>query len=354
MKKYLLSLFILFLFLGCNSDNDYDAQNGLISGGIKDDTALTTLYEKVYRTDANSSYEAIISLVESLKNLNQTQNQINLQEVQTKFKLFVLEQKKLEATFLADVLNDNFLDTLGYMEYFHSGKNSDLVSELNAIFRSQTNLAEALYKNSNKSITSLEYTLFGEDENISSLLNKMDERRSHAGLLMGEKIATYSKLIKDFYINDESFLNSMEVSTSELLNQLIDSSYKLKEWRIGEATGIVKKYEGIIDKKKLEYYKSNFSIDAIIMILQTHLRILQNGLKSIASSAGATTQADAIEQTLQTAITLCKSFHAPLEDSLNDTKVKDLYNIVNVLQQEYTALIASMNFTQKIIEADGD
>ena len=66
MKKYLLSLFILFLFLGCNSDNDYDAQNGLISGGIKDDTALTTLYEKVYRTDANSSYEAIISLVESL------------------------------------------------------------------------------------------------------------------------------------------------------------------------------------------------------------------------------------------------------------------------------------------------
>lgn len=352
--KFFIFILTTLLFFGCSSDNAYDGENGLISAPLRADASLESLYESIYKNDANESYTAVQELVNSLQDLSQTQSQTNLQTAQVKFKAFILTQKKVEAAFLADAFSDDFLDTLGYMEYFHSGKNTDMVNELDTIFKLNTALSEALYKNSNKSITSLEYALFGEDENISSIMGKMDARRSEAALIMGEKIATYSLLIRDFYVNNESFLEDVKLSTSELINRLIDSTYKLKEWRIGEAAGLVKKYEGVVDKTKLEYYKSASSLDAIISILQTHQRIMQNGLGTIASNAGAQTQADAIAQTLQNTISTCQGFDASLEDSLSEERVKNLYNEINVLQQEYTALIASMNFTQKIIEADGD
>lgn len=352
--KYIISIFIAFIFLGCNNDNAYDGKNGLISSSVSANGSLKTLYDKIYKSDANASYAAVQDLVQSLQDLSHSQSQSNLQTAQTKFKSFVLTQKKIEAAFLADEFSDNFLDTLGYMEYFHSGKNTDIISELDAIFDANSTLNTALYKNSNKSITSLEYTLFGENEDMSSLVTKMDARRSEAALIMGEKIATYSKSIRDFYLDDEKFLSDVSITTSELINQLIDSAYKLKEWRIGEAAGLINKSAGVLDKTKLEYYKSAYSIEAIITILQTHKNIMQNGLGDISSSAGATTQAEAIVQTIEDAISTCQSLDGTLANSLDDDKVITLYNEINLLQQEYTALIASLNFTQKIIEADGD
>lgn len=352
--KYFIYLLTVLVFAGCNSQNSYDGKNGLISSSSASQKALENLYITVFQKDANSSLNAVELLVASLKDLNETQSSTNLQTAQQRYKDFVLTHKEIEAVFLADSFNESYLDTLGYMDYFHSGKNTDMVSELDTIFDTNTTLSNALYKNSNKSITSLEYTLFGEDENTTLLLSKLSARRAEAALIMGKRIATYTESIYQFYMNDTAYFIDSEESLSELINQLIDSAYKLKEWRIGEAAGLLSSNSGVINYKELEYYKSGFSLDAIEQILLTHQRVMQFGLTQIATLSGAQSEAEAIEQTLSDAIITCRSFDKALKDSLSDEKVTQLYESVNLLQQEYSALISSMNYTQKILEADGD
>lgn len=348
-------MILIGLFLvACNGENAYDGENGLFSSPTLSTQSLEKLYEAVYRADANASKVVLQDFTLSLQDLNQTQNETALLEAQQKFYFFVASHKRVEAAFVADEFSDAFLDTLGYMEYFHVGKNSDMISELNTVFASSTPLESALYKNANKSITSLEYTLFGEDENLSTLLPKMTQRRAEAALIMAQRVLQYTTEIQEFYQNDTTFVNSLDVTTAAIINQLIDSTYKLKEWRIGEAAGFVVKYEGNTDKTLLEYYKSRFSLDAVKEILLTHKSIMQNGFGDIASSANVTNQAEAILLTIESALALCESFDAPLQEYLHEDVTKELYNTINVLQQNYTAMINTLNFEQKIIEADGD
>lgn len=354
MKNVVYIVLVLLLINGCNTENSYDGESGLISSTSAYDQWISNLYENVFQKDANRSLSAAEALIGSLRDLNQTQNLENLQNAQQKFKAFIVTQKQIEAVFLADSFNENYLDTLGYMEYFHSGKNSDMMGELDRIFDQNSSLESVLYKNSNKSITSLEYTLFGVDENSSSLLLKIDARRAEAALIMGENIYALEHSINNFYTDDSTFLNDPSITLSELINQLIDSAYKLKEWRIGEAAGLVDKYPGIKDETKLEYYKSSSSLEAIKAILLTHQNVMQNGLSDIVSSLGAASQAHEIEVTLSDAISLCDNFSGALKEALTDENVSKLYEKIATLQQEYGALISSMNFTQKILEADGD
>ena len=354
MKIFLGMLAALFL-LGCNGDNAYDGENGLLNSAGASAQSLEPLYTHLYQSDANASKVAIEALLLALDDLNQTQNETLLLEAQEKFHTFVLAHKRVEAAFVADEFERGFLDTLGYMEYFHTGKNSDMMSELDAVFASSSALESALYKNANKSITSLEYTLFGEDENMTTLLPKMTQRRAEASLIMAQRVATYTVQIQEFYANDATFTASLDTTVAAIINQLIDSTYKLKEWRVGEAAGFVLKYAGSQDRRLLEYYKSRFSLEAIQEILGTHKRIMQEGLLEIASSASAANQAEAIVQTIESALAICESYGSTdLQDALSDAKTQELYNTINVLQQNYTALINTLNFEQKIIEADGD
>ena len=351
---YIFSIFLTLFLIGCGDDNSYDGKTGLIGGVSVVDSSLEDLYADVYQSDANLSATRLENLIEDLAILQNEQNEQTLQSAQESFYAFVRAQKRIEAAFIADEFDSTFLDTLGYMEYFHVGKNSDLISELDRVFSSSTSIQNALFKNSNKSITSLEYTLFGEDENTSTLLEKFDTRRAEAALFMAQNIQNHTLSIQNFYSNDKSFTLDIDVTTAALINQLIDSAYKLKEWRIGEAAGFVLKYEGSVDRTLLEYYKSRFSLEAIKEILLTHQRIMQEGLSAIATNANAAAEAEAVEQTLQTALSLCESYSEDLQDALTQAKTKELYNTINLLQQNYTALISSLNFTQKIIEADGD
>lgn len=352
--RYIVSIFLALFLFGCGDDNSYDGESGLIGSPTGKSATLEQLYTNVYQSDANLSLHTLSVLQEDLQALQQTQNAQTLGSAQESFKEFVLIQKRIEAAFIADEFSDTFLDTLGYMEYFHVANNSDLIDELDRIFQSETSLENALYKNANRSITSLEYTLFGADQNATQLVENFDARRAEAASLMASQVASYAQEIAAFYGSDTSFTQDIDRTTAALINQLIDSAYKLKEWRIGEAAGFVVKYAGSVDHRRLEYYKSSLSLEAIKEILLTHQRIMQEGLSEIASSANAAAEAQAVEESITAALSLCNSYVSGLEESLELDVTQDLYDAVNLLQQNYTALISSLNFTQKIIEADGD
>lgn len=354
MMKYIYSILFVLFFTGCGDDNSYDGETGLIGTVSAQSANLDQLYTDVYQYDANLSLVKLSALLTDLQTLQIQQDAQTLNSAQESFKEFIRTQKRVEASFIVDEFSDEFLDTLGYMEYFHVADDGDLISELDRIFANDTALENALYKNANQSITSLEYTLFGADENTTQLLEKFDARRAQAAYLMASQVQTYTQQIVAFYNSDTSFTQDLDVTTAALINQLIDSAYKLKEWRIGEAAGFVLKYAGSVDHRRLEYYKSAFSLDAIEEILLTHQRIMQNGLSEIASGANAAAEAQAVEESIVAALTLCNSYASGLEESLELQKTQDLYNAVNLIQQNYTALISSLNFTQKIIEADGD
>jgi len=182
---------------------------------------------------------------------------------------------------------------------------------------------------------------------------KTKARRVAAIKIMLENITQQLKVISDFYQNDRSFLENGE-ATSILLNQLAISSNRLKEWRLGDPGGLTQKYLGDSNTERFEYYGSQTSLNAIESILQAHKSTLENGLKEIANSRDASSEANAIEEHINSLLTLCESFSAPIEADADDEKVAQLYNGAYILQTHYTALINALNFQQDIIEADGD
>jgi predicted lipoprotein len=238
-----------------------------------------------------------------------------------------------------------------YLEHFIKGsKSQDIPGDLDRVF----NGTGSLSKNSSKGITAMEYTLFGHQESLSDLAAKMNTERLAAAVTIAGTIATNLKSVRDYYLDDTSFLENNDEAISALLNVLVDNVYKLKEIRIGDPAGYTAGYLDDPDSTRLEYYKSLYSLDAVKAILAAHKSIMDNGLSDIAEAGNAASEAEAIVAVIDEAIAICDSYEGPLEHNLDTLETEALYNAANLLQNNYTALINALNFTQDIIEADGD
>ncbi|MEA3521674.1 MAG: hypothetical protein U9R50_01730 [Campylobacterota bacterium] len=351
MKNILLSIFILFSFLGCIDDNAYDGE-GLGGGG--DATTTRALLEQINREvlikNSATQLSRALSAKEAITQLSTAQNTNELQNAQNTSSAFFEAWKKVEALYVAKKYDDIMIDLPAQIDYFHIGK-GDLYAKLDGIYTSKFPLKDLLFQNSTKSITALEYTLYGHQEGLD--LN-MTQRRADAAVIMIEHLANKSYFISEFYSNSLAFVSAGEDSVGIMINQLIDSAYKLKEWRIGDPAGYTQKYLNNPDAERFEYYKSIRSLKGMDMILSAQLEMMQEGLEEIASNNAASGEAQATTALINDALTQVRAFSSPIENSPDSTQTRELYNTINSLQTSYSALIAALNFQQDIIEADGD
>ncbi|QOP42180.1 imelysin family protein [Sulfurimonas marina] len=352
--KIISVLALILFFIGCNGDNAYDGENGLKSGEFTSDieSSLSFIYA-LLQEDANQTYTQAQELAVLLEDVNNSV--ADLQNAQEKFLELVSSYKKVEALYVADEYENIMQDPPRYLEYFHSITNSELVAELDLILSGSDPIADALaVKNLYRSITALEYILFGVNEEQTTLLASFDERRTQAAIIMAQNIAANLQTINEFYEQNSAFLEDSDSAISVVVNQLVDSAYKTKEWRVGDGAGFTLKYKDNPDAARLEYYNSRYSLEAIDSILAAHQELMDSGFKELAIIGGATSEAEAIESKLVELRTICAGIEGSLSDSLTDEKVYTLYVDLNALQNNYTALINALNFTQDIIEADGD
>ncbi len=269
-----------------------------------------------------------------------------LKELREDFVTLVYIWKKVEASYIAGELNDDFIDTARMIDVYHQG-NEDITKQLDIIRKSKEDLNTQLYKNSHKSINALEYMLYSSE--------KLSKRDIAMLKMMIDGINSHAKDIYNVYKNDtKKFLNDETFANGLILNTLIDSAYKAKQWRLGEALAKEKKFK-TKDSSRLEYIASKNSLLSLKAIVQLHREILDahyEDFGDMALKSGARKEMREVRETLASIKTLLSTMK---QEDLMKQKGEKAYELFNSLYINYALhLITSLEITAKIIEADGD
>ncbi|MCV6608906.1 MAG: hypothetical protein OIF32_11905 [Campylobacterales bacterium] len=298
---------------------------------------LESLYSNVV---LKNSKEA----VESAKNL-ETAIKKN-RNVKKAFKDLIIKWKSVESFYILGELNEDYLDTPRYIDIFHQG-NEDIEKQLDLIIELKDPIEDLLYKNSHKSVNALEFIIYKRD-----LKNKRVKKI--AMIMAGAVKGNLQEIYDNYKLNKKSFLKDEKASNAIILNSLIENSYKLKEWRVGDAAGLSRKYKGKPDNRHGEYYTSKNSTMAIEAIINTHLTILD---KQKFKNFGDISRSYGVNNEIDTAIKHLKESLEKVKKINNDdfTNGQDLYrSLTNLHNTYYISLIGALKVTSKILDADGD
>jgi len=301
--------------------------------------SLLSIYENILIKNSKEAVLDIQKVKHSIQNNNKN-------EVKKSFKGFVKSWKSVDSFYILGDLDDNYLDTPRYIDTFHQG-NEDIKKQLDLIIDEKEDLSISLYKNSHKTINALEYILFTKD-----LSNK---RIKNIALIISDKLEENLNEIYNGYVETkDKFLKDEITANAMMLNALIENSYKIKEWRVGDPAGLSRKFRGKPSNERAEYAISKNSIVAIESILNTHLTILN---KQKFKNFGSMIRSYEVSEELNDAI---KYLNESLENTQmiqNDdfSNAKKLYKSLKKLHATYyISLIGKLKVTAKILDADGD
>lgn len=262
------------------------------------------------------------------------------------FTKFIKSWKKVEALYFAGDLDENFADTPRYMDVFNNLK-EDLNTQMQRVIESKDEPKVALFKNSFKTVNALEYVLYNDKEITPS-------EKAIAIEILNSFISNLEGIKKVY----ETFLTSKpkdeKMERGLILNTLIASSYKLKEWRIGNASGNSSKFKNDAKNERAEYFLSKNSFAAIDAILEAHKEVLLKS-KNYDFATYALEKGAAIE--LLGIIDNINSMQEELRKLPKDdfTKANNLFNSAKDIHNAYyVTLVEKLSISAKILDADGD
>ena len=300
---------------------------------------LNTLYEKVIIADVKRAVKDIKSLKEAVVKKDERKSK-------EEFSKLVNSWKSVETFYILGDINEDFIDTPRYIDIFHNG-NEDIREQLDRAIKSKDEIRVVLFKNSLKSINALEYMLFSKDiKNI---------RENKITITILDRIISHLNDIKDEYILQKAkFLSDLKKANAVTINAIIQNTYKLKEWRVGDIAGFTKKYEDNPDNKRAEYFLSKNSSNAIEAVLNTYKNILDNkeftdyGDYLIRLTDGK--EMKRLRESLNKSLELVKQIK-------NDdfSNAKELYENINTIHVVlFVEMLEELSINAKILDADGD
>ena len=285
--------------------------------------------------------ESIPNVENAINDAKILQKDVNTQN----FTNFLKSWKKVEALYFAGDIDENYADIPRYIDVYNNLK-EDLNAQMKKAIESKDEPKVALFKNSFKTINALEYVLF-KDADIS-------KRQKDLSVVIFDSIIANLQNINKVYKNylvapkDEKWENAL------VINTLISSSYRLKEWRIGNASGNSSKFKNDPKNERAEYFLSQNSFAAIDAILEAHRQIVEKhsyyDFAAFALDKGAAIQ-------LLEVIDKLKQMQEELKTLPKDdfTKANNLFTLAKELHNAYyVSLIAQLSITGKILDADGD
>ena len=361
------SLLVASLLLsGCGGDNAFDG-TGLIGGGSTQEQgdALASIQENVLKVHANAFLEQIETLQNTINSFDTNITQSNVQTMQNSFKSMMQSWKSTEASYVVGDYDGNLKDSPQLIDFYRTGNKLDVSADIRKALNSSASLENALFKNSSRSITALEYLIFGDNTPLTEITNEMNKnnkRRVEAMKVALNSMKKHSTDIASFYQNDTRFVANSKDASNAIVNALIASAFKLKEWRIGDASGIAIKYRDRPNPNRFEYVKSRLSTEAIEAILKTHQDIMgersYRNFGSFASENGAGEIVNALRVQISKALSLVAALK-PIEDAITtsgfDPKIQQLYDTAKTIQVLYfDSLIQALELTAEIVEQDGD
>lgn len=257
--------------------------------------------------------------------------------------------KMVESEYILGEFNSDMIDTPRYLDIFHYNTNQPIQPQLAKYLSKKTSAENALFKNAFKSINGLEYILYSHP--------KSDLQQSYAKEITRSICENLNSIHTAYKTDKKNFLDNKEKFEGILLNTLIDSSYKLKEWRIGDVIGLSKKYKDNFDVNRAEYANSKLSIFAIHNILLNHKAIMgKNGsLSPLLKNSKNKAILETINKRIEDALIITEKLQKDGFNTNNKKELNQLYQNTSALQKAYyEKLLGTLNITSKILEADGD
>jgi len=360
MIKIITMILLVLSLIGCGGDNAYDGNSAVNNTTPNTSSSIEGLHQ-VLISDASNSLLKANELVLKAETLENNVSLANLQTTQEAFKEFISTWKAVQSLYVAGDIDTAMIDIELFMDLWHSG-NEDIKVQLDTVFTGSADIEASLFRNSNKTVGAIEYTLFGNAELEGDLLVKFSvntNRRASALVVMVKSVQAYSKQISEFYSSDTDFIRDDEASVENLVNQIIDSAYKLKEWRVGDAGGFVIKYKDNPNASRLEYVDSSFSAEAIEAILKSHKNLFdpisQDGLSAYMRSKNASVEASFIVGKIDVALLALLAIPKPMKSSVPSAELTALYTALNeVYDAYYISLVSALNIVPALPEADGD
>lgn len=310
----------------------------------EDDSVLNTqinknVYDNVILKDSD---KALID-INALEKVIQSKDE---KKAKVLFKSFVKSWKSVETFYILGDINEDYIDTPRYLDIFHNG-NEDITKQLDRAIKSKDAVSVELFKNSLKSINALEYILFTKDIK-NTRVNKI-------ATTITNTIKSHLEEVNRAYKNGEKeFLVNLKKANAVIINAIIQNSYKLKEWRVGDIAGFTKKYKNKPDIKRSEYAISKNSALAIEAVLNTYKNVLDNpdyedfGDYLLKITSGEDMKK--LRVSLKKALKLVKEIK---NDDL--TKAKALYEEINTIHVIlFVEMLEELSINAKILDADGD
>ena len=245
-------------------------------------------------------------------------------------------------------MDEDYIDIPRYIDTFHQGK-EDIYKQLDHILLSSESMDIALFKNSTKSINALEYLMFKPSQKT--------KRQKEMILYILKHIGKHLKSIETFYHDNKAlFRQDAQKMNAIIMNTLIESSFKLKEWRVGDAAGLSRKYKNNPNDDRSEYPISKLSYKAIEAILLTHQEMIGKqkfvNFSEVVHQAGADEELETIRSSIKSALKHLRL--APAYD-FNSKEIKQVYKALTTLHNAYyISLIGVLKVTSKILDSDGD
>ena len=349
--KMILAITVGIGLGGCAGDNDYDGTTGLIqNAGSSVSGALETIDTAVLKAGS----------AEALAALALDEDNASLQAAQAAWTALVTAWKKVEATYVAEGLDKRMTDIPALLDPYALGgaeKIGSIPGDIEKVLSGSADVVDMMYKNSSKSVQSLEYLLFGPSHDDAAVLASFvaNDRRDEAVAIAVEAVYGHLSTIEAFYRLDTAFAAGGNESLELLINTLNVSANRLMEWRIGDPGGFTAKHLGNPSAARLEYGRSGVSLEAMKAVLEAHQLVIENGLGDIAGDAGADAEIESIKTVIENGLTTIEGFEVPLYGALTDPAVEVLYDDAVELHHSYNAsLISMLGLTGTIVEADGD
>jgi len=358
---------VVLFFGGCGGDNAYDGTN-LVGGNpssVQGDV-LASIQKNILLNNATTLVENLNEVQSTLNSFEQNLSSAEVQSLQSDFVNIIENWKKVEAIYVASEY-DSALRTMPInMDFFNKGKNFDVATNIDYVLGLNGSLQTAQVKKTTKTVTGIEYLLFANQasiEEMKALINQDSQKRLEIMKLAVANVYDNALLIQAFYKEDVKFISNVEDTLNILVNTLVQSTFDLRELRIGEAAGFIFKTKDDPKAERLEYFRSKKSLEAIKAILLAHQEVMGQqsfeNLASFASSNGADAVVKKIQANLSNALAIVGEFSMPLQNGITpasvDTKIKRLYDEITDLQKNYfESLINALELTPDIIEADGD
>ncbi|MFA6789094.1 MAG: imelysin family protein [Arcobacteraceae bacterium] len=288
--------------------------------------------------------------IETTQQLQSQLNGASYDEAKIKglFGELVFNWKKVETLYIAGDLDNNYLDTPRYIDIFHNLK-ENLNEQMQRVQESNDDVRVALFKNSFKTINALEYVLYSK--------KSMSKRDIEISKVIANNIQTHLEDILDVYqTQGEKFLSNEVFSNGIVMNTLVQSVYKLKEWRIADVAGLSLKYKNNPNISRSEYFMSKNSTHAIKAILLTHKEVLNSSeFFDFGDMYEKQLNNDDVKKTRELIEIALTKLAQIKNDDLSSKEAQDLYSAVNNIYNHYFfSLIQDLKITSKILDADGD